>query len=325
MTVLSAQATLSGCDERAEKAGAHAPVNASPRPVVPLNIPVPMPTASAPGPLPLLTFGPLVARTVLTLVPNLPGVEAEDIPTTAERRVEILSIDERRMTLRWTGSVRLERPESARAREEWVRSRSNAGVNATPSPAIEPAYEVKEVRGTLSFPDFGRGKAFLLPGLWPEGTLSLKGSSAIWLAPESWSELRKERRTRISFFRAGSILKDPAAALLERASDIVDERAPTQNHGARPKDFWRTLEGAGRVRLSLNGTEGEVATLRVSNWFGVYDVLEQDGNFLVVSMLPDPPSSTLMDLFAPARVLKSLLGYRIAAIDVPMHDVPVRP
>ncbi|MEO6324838.1 MAG: hypothetical protein ABIT01_02090, partial [Thermoanaerobaculia bacterium] len=275
------------------------------------------PAAGAPAPLPLLSLGPLVVGTVLTLVPNLPGVAAEDIPLTAERRVSIVSIDHRRLTLRWTGRVRLERPESARAREEWVRSRSNAGVHATPVPAVEPAYEEKEVTGTLSFPDFGRGRAFLLPGLWPEGTLSLKASSAIWLAPESWNELRRERRTKIPFFRAGSILKDPAAALLERASEMVDGEAPRHDQTARPKDFWRTLEGVGRVRLDLNGISGEVDTLRVANWFGVYDVLEQEGNLLVLSVLPDPPSSTLLDLFAPAKVLKTLLGYRVAAIETP--------
>lgn len=327
---------FTGCARQSETRSAGtraAPEIVASAPALPPEPAAPVPTAPTvtphadvlpPRTLPLLATGPLVAGTTLTLVPNLPGVEHADLPESSERRVEVVALSRKRVTLRWTGQVRTERPESARAREDWVRARSNARAHATPIPPIEPAYEQKEVGGTLEFPDFGNGRSFLLPALWPEGHAVLKGSSAFWISPEAWRELRSERRSRIPFFRGGRDLKDPAASLLERASDLAAE-TPRKDSDRKPKDFWRALEPGGRFALTLNGVECEVATLRVQNWFGVYDVLEEEENPLVLSVLPDPPSSTLLDLFAPAGVLKTLLGYRVASIETPRKKLVSRP
>ena len=62
---------------------------------MPTEIPLSTPSISASVALPRLKLGPLVAGTVFTLVPNLPGVSGDDIPSTAERSVEILSLDKK--------------------------------------------------------------------------------------------------------------------------------------------------------------------------------------------------------------------------------------
>ena len=40
--------------------------------------------------------------------------------------VEVLALGKGGLRLRWSGRVRIEKPDSARRREEWVRSRANA-------------------------------------------------------------------------------------------------------------------------------------------------------------------------------------------------------
>ena len=77
--------------------------------------------------------------------------------------------------------MRVEKPDSARRREDWVRARSNAPRGATPEPTIPPEYENRSVTGTLYFPDFAKATQFLLPGLWPEGNATLPGTSAMWI------------------------------------------------------------------------------------------------------------------------------------------------
>jgi hypothetical protein len=72
-----------------------------------------------------------------------------------------------------------------------------------------------------------------------------------------------------------------------------------------------------RVPLRVDGVDGEVMALRAANWFGTFEILADEGNPLVLSFLPDPPSSTFLDLFAPARVLKTLLGYRVSEVNGP--------
>ena len=106
---------------------------------------------------------------ILALDPNLPGVDGEDVPESARREVEILEFGRGGLRLRWSGRVRIEKPDSARRREEWVRARANAPQSATPVAAPPAAYESREVGGTLLFPDFATATEFLLPGLWPEG------------------------------------------------------------------------------------------------------------------------------------------------------------
>src|SRR5512142_101451 len=107
---------------------------------------------AAPTPVPARRLAgeiPLEPGLVLTLVPNLPGVEGEDVPDLARREVEVLEVEKGGLRLKWTGQVRVEKPESARRREDWVRARANAPRGATPEPTVAAAYETHEVGGTL--------------------------------------------------------------------------------------------------------------------------------------------------------------------------------
>jgi hypothetical protein len=60
--------------------------------------------------------------------------------------------------------------------------------------------------------------------------------------------------------------------------------------------------------------EAHVKALGARNWFGVYTVFAADGPPLVLSVMPGPAPSLGLDLFAPASVLRTLLGYRVSEV-----------
>src|SRR5712692_8446921 len=122
------------------------PRSDTPPPALPAAAPM-----SSPRPSPAPAAIPLVEGLKLTLVPYLHGVLSEDLPLTARRDVEILAFEKGQLRLRWTGTVRVEKPESARRREDWVRARSNAPRSATPESPVPPEYENRSVVGTLFF------------------------------------------------------------------------------------------------------------------------------------------------------------------------------
>ena len=266
----------------------------------------PVSTTPAAGPVRLGAL-PLAPGLVLALDPNLPGVEGVDVPEAARREVEVLEVGKRGLKLRWSGRVRVEKPESARRREEWVRVRANAPRSATPVAAPPADYESREVGGTLSFPDFATATELLLPGLWPEGVATIAGSSALWISANAFAELKAAGRATVPFSLSSKVLRDPAASLLKRAFRLSSEAA------SGPPHLW-TRDAETDFALRVDGAEACVAALGARNWFGSYTVLAAGGPPLVLSVLPSPASSRGLDLFAPARVLRTLLGYRVAEV-----------
>jgi hypothetical protein len=278
------------------------------------------PRESPPPPLPPaeraagLRALPLSPGLVLALDPNLPGVDGEDLPESARREVEVLEFGKGGLRLRWSGRVRIEKPESARRREEWVRARANAPQGATPVAPPPAAYESREVGGTLLFPDFATATEFLLPGLWPEGVATIAGSSALWISPNAFAELKAAGRATVPFSLSSKLLRDPAATLLKRAFQLSSEAA------TGPPHLW-TRETETDFPLLVNGVESRVRALGARNWFGAYTVLEAEGPPLVLSVMPGPAKSPGLDLFAPASVLRTLLGYRVSeVIRLPRRD-----
>jgi hypothetical protein len=269
------------------------------------------PPAPTPTPLPAVA-GEIVpvSGLALTLVPNLPGVDGEDLPDLARREVEILEAEKGRLRLKWTGQVRVEKPDSARRREDWVRARANAPRGATPEPTVPAVYETREIGGTLSFPDFGTATSFLLPGLWPEGNATIPGATALWISPNALAELKGGGRASVPLAAAAAALREPAATFLRRAIDLAT-RAPSGRPG-----LW-TAAGAAPFGLVVDGAEGFVASLGARDWFAAYDVLDGGGPPLVLAALPQAASSAPADLRAPTGALRSLLGYRVAEIERP--------
>ena len=188
----------------------------------------------------------------LSLVPYLQGVETEDLPGSARREVEILACEKASLKLRWTSTVRVERAESARRREDWVRARSNAPPNSTPVPAVPPEYETRTVGGTIGFPDFETAGALLLPGLLPEGTATLKGSAALWLSRAAFRALGASGRAEVPFYVSSRLLKEPARALLRRASELVAERAAASEGDTNE---WRVRPGARPFLIRVDGRD----------------------------------------------------------------------
>ena len=268
--------------------------------------PPPTPTATAP----VLEGGiPLAPGLMLTLVPNLPGVEGEDVPDLARREVEVLEVENGRLRLRWTGQVRVEKAESARRREDWARARANAPRGATPEPAIQAVYETREVGGTLSFPDFGTATDLLLPGLWPEGNATVPGSTALWISANARAELRGGGSASVPLAASAASLREPGATLLRRAIDL--------STGASGRPGVWTAGPPGAFALRVDGADVAVPALGARDWFAAYTVLDGSSPALVLAALPQPASSPPADLFAPAHTMRSLLGYRVAEVARP--------
>jgi len=266
----------------------------------------PVPAAPSPG-LARLSNLPLAAGLVLALDPNLPGVDIGDVPESTRREVEVLEFGRAGLRLRWSGRVRIEKRESARRREDWVRAQANAPRAATPIPVPPAAYESKEVGGTLFFPDFATATELLLPGLWPEGTATIGGSSALWISPNAFAELKAAGHAAVPFSLSSHALRDPAASLLKRALQLSGEDTSGRSH------LW-TRDAESDFPLRVDGDEARVRAVGARNWFGVYTVLAAGGPPLVLSVLPSPAPSPGLDLFAPARVLRTLLGYRVSEV-----------
>lgn len=244
---------------------------------------------------------------MLALDPNLPGVDVGDVPESTRREVEVLEFGKAGLRLRWSGRVRKEERESARRREDWVRLQANAPRGATPLPAPPAAYESHEVGGTLYFPDFATANEFLLPGLWPEGVATIAGSSALWISPNALSELNATGHATVPFSLSSRALRDPAASLLKRAFQLSGEGASGRPH------LW-TREGESDFPVLVGGAEERAAAVQARNWFGAFAVLAAGGPPLVLSVLPSPAPSPGLDLFAPAGVLRTLLGYRVSEV-----------
>lgn len=242
----------------------------------------------------------------LTLVPNLPGVEVADFPEAVRRDVEVLGNDGKALRLVWTGVVRKEKAESARRREDWVRAASNVPSDATPLPAVPGAYEEHTVTGELFFPDFATATSYLLPGLWPEGSATIAGSSALWVPKAAHRDLRERGQSRVPLSLSSRFLKEPASVLLRRATELAAGSAD-----ADAADLW-TAGPSQRFALKLDGRDVEVAAFTATSWFGTFEILADDENPLVLSVLPSPARSPVLDLFAPVKVLRTLLGYRVA-------------
>ncbi len=257
---------------------------------------------------------PLSPGLILSIDPNLPGVDGEDLPESTRREVEVLEFGKAGLRLRWSGRVRIEKPDSSRRREEWVRARANAAQGSTPLPAPSPAYESREVGGTLFFPDFATATEFLLPGLWPEGVATIAGSSALWISSNAFAELKAAGRATVPFSLSSSLLRDPAASLLKRAFQLSSEGS------SGPPYLW-TRDRETDFSLRVDGVDARVKALGARNWFGAYTVLAGGGPPLVLSVLPGPARSPGLDLFAPASVLRTLLGYRVSEVTrVPRRD-----
>ena len=202
----------------------------------------PAPAPSSPVPVRFSDLR-LAAGLVLALDPNLPGVDIGDVPESTRREVEILEFGKAGLRLRWSGRVRVEKRESARRREDWVRTQANAPRGATPIPAPPAAYESKEVGGTLFFPDFATATEFLLPGLWPEGIATIRGSSAIWISPNAFAELKAAGHATVPFSLSSNALRNPAASLLKRETASMVTSRPkvatnSANHCAGPLRAW---------------------------------------------------------------------------------------
>ena len=250
---------------------------------------------------------PLAPGLLLTLVPNLPGVDGEDVSDLARREVEILEIDKGKLRLKWTGRVRVERRESARRREDWVRARANAPHGATPEPTIPAVYETREVGGTLFFPDFGTATEFLLPGLWPEGNATIPASTTLWISPNARAELKGGGSASVPFATAGPALREPAATFLRRAVELAGKTPST-----RP-GLWMSVPPAA-FGLRVDGVDLTVPALGARDWFAAYAVLDGVSPALVLAVLPQAASSPPADVFAPALAMRSLLGYRIVEV-----------
>ncbi len=208
----------------------------------------------------------------------------------------------------------METGESQRRREEWVRAASNAPAGSTPLPTVPADYETRTISGTLFFPDGASGTSFLLPGLWPEGNVTFPGATGLTLPKGALEELKLRGEAKAPLLLEARSLHEPASSLLKRASELAAS-AHTENPA-----LLRRVAPPRRFRLELDGRTQEFATVVAANWFGTFEILDDPESPLVLSVLPSPASSPVLDLFAPAKVLKTLLGYRVAGVTSPRPE-----
>jgi len=178
------------------------------------------------------------------------------------------------------------------------------------------ARGVRVAGGRRDAPLSGLCDGHRVPAAGPlaEGVATIPGSSALWISPNAFAELKAAGRATVPFSLSSSFLRDPAASLLKRAFLLSSEAS------SGPPHLW-TRERETDVSLRVDGMEARVRALGARNWFGAYTVLEADGPPLVLSVMPGPASSPGLDLFAPANVLKTLLGYRVSEVTrVPRRD-----
>ena len=252
----------------------------------------------------------------MLLVPNLPGVPSDDVPEATRRDVEILTLDGGELRLRWTGTIRMETGESQKRREEWVRTGWNAPAGSTPLPTVPANYETRTISGTLVFPAGASGTSFLLPGLWPEGNVTFPGASGVTLPKGALEELKLRGESKVPLLLEARSLREPASVLLRRASELA-----AGAHLENPA-LLRRVAPPRRCSLEVDGRPKEFATVVAANWFGTFEILDDPANPLVLSVLPSPAASPVLDLFAPAKVLKTLLGYRVAEVASPPPEPP---
>lgn len=261
--------------------------------------------ATAPAPGPSVKLRPGLR---LTLAPNQPDVSAEDVPEATRRTVEVVSFDGKRMRLRWKARVLIERSESARRRQDWVRARFN-GVAVPPTPPAA-VYDDKELGGTLDLPDFTTATGLLLPGLWPEGSVTLKGSTAFFIPVSSFRELLESGKSLVPFFPPSPFVTGPAADLLHRAAGLY--RTPD---GSGSSAEWKLVSATSTSTVVLDGRAALLPTIRAESWFGLFEVLADESNPIVIAVLPQSGVGGPMEIFAPANVLRTLLAYRVVAIE----------
>ena len=121
------------------------------------------------------------------------------------------------------------------------------------------------------------------------------------------AELKAAGHATVPFSLSSNALRDPAASLLKRALRLSHEAASGSSQ------IW-TRDAESDFPLRVDGDEARVKSVGARNWFGVYAVLAAGGPPLVLSVLPSPASTPGLDLFAPAGVLRTLLGYRVSEV-----------
>ncbi len=248
----------------------------------------------------------------LALVPNLPGIVEDDIPQSSERRVEIIDVRGTSVTLRWSGTTRVETAASITRREKWLKQRFDRPRQNPAQKEPQAEYEEQEVTGTLTFPDFGRATAYLLPGLWPEGRSQIRGASSLWISAAATADLNKKRRTDLTFFLDRPLGTDPTHVLFRRVMTV-------QQPIDAQKNQWEIEGDSGPVTVSLNGSDVAVEAFPVRHWLGLAEVSRAASCSLVLSMLPDIPAA-LSGSTGSASLIRTFFGYRITSVDVPQKS-----
>ncbi len=159
-------------------------------------------------------------------------------------------------------------------------------------------------------PDFKTATGLLLPGLWPEGNVTLKGSSALFIPPSSFRELLESGKSVVPFFPPSPLVTGPAADLLHRAAGLY--RTPD---GSGSTAEWKLESAKSSAKVVLDGRVAQLPTIRAESWFGLFEVLADETNPLVIAVLPQTGVGGPMEIFAPANVLRTLLAYRVVAIE----------
>lgn len=256
---------------------------------------------------------------VLTLAPTVLGLDLSALRSdeVGLKKLTITSAESDILGFRWIETVREETAASRRRREEFERKPPVAGVGEpTPQPP-EPEFNLRQRQGRITASGVAESRKMTLPALWAEGDHQVESNSLIWMSRSAFRELRSTRETEWSLGLLESPLIQPAAAVLDLRRGLEALRKRLQGSPDERRDLGRIRaeEDFSSFRLTVDGRRAEVRTIVARNWFAQYVVLDRDDNPLILEVTLNPISGGALDVFSPLMALKSLLGYRVVAIE----------
>ena len=181
----------------------------------------------------------------------------------------------------------------------------------------DPKPDIAKATGTISEIDLWHPHALLTPAMWRPGDRKVTWlRSGLWLADDAFFELARTKRTGIDL----NFVSPEIEALMssspqaQQAYKELETRALEESKTIDPNMIRQDAESATR-RITINGSEVEVPVIRARNWFGVFEVMDDRQNPLILSLVLDPdPSSKIDKTSAQFQTLQRLVSYQITNI-----------
>ena len=183
----------------------------------------------------------------------------------------------------------------------------------------DPKKDHKEVKsGSWKDVTLNTAHAFYLPAIMESPTRPVNESSILWLPREEYRELVNTLGTTIDIrVLQGTtwedVLKAKSFASAKRGFDALKRLAREQDDARKDLVFARKEANTVDYTLLVNGTQKTVKAFRLRNWYGTYDILENENMPLVLAFTLDPQvDKTRLDVSkGDGAALAQFMNYRV--------------